>query len=195
MEKDNIQESIKNMLEVLVNSASQLDDDNIFIPVLSGENFIKYSQWLNAGDISSLKDFMFIYNYNLSTFTENMLTQFVPNNNELLFLLSNMDFVENHFKNLIVKAEGHACSADKSSFIIGSLLNYFLHDKEIKVNYQQEYTFHLPKIVFTNHEDILDFFKSLHFLYYGNSEKYLTQLNNILKTINVCKTEEKKPKI
>lgn len=179
-DKDNVKSALENVLSALLVSSRKLADDNMFISVLSDKNFHDQLKYLNKEDISSMKDFMFTYNYQFDNFSENLISSHLCSNDDFCFILKNMHFIENHFKSIIVNKEGMACSADKSSFIISSLLKHFMKGTDIVVNYQQEYTYHLPKKVFTNHSDIIDFYKAIQFLYYGKSERFLVQLKKIL---------------
>ena len=60
---------------------------------------------------------------------------------EMQFLLQNFDFVDSHFDRIFEKKEGFSCSADKTSYILRCLYNYYEYGIEIKHNYNQEYTF------------------------------------------------------
>jgi hypothetical protein len=95
---------------------------------------------------------------------------------EARFLVKHYRFVESHFERLIVKYEGRACCADKARTILKRLLSFLTTGKEIAFDYNEQYTFHLPRCIFTTHEDILMFFKGLHNLYYGNPDQYLQAL-------------------
>lgn len=179
-DKENVISALQNVLSALVLSSKKLDEDNMFMSVLSDENFQNQLKYLNTENISSIKDFMFIYNYQFDNFSENLVSSQICSNEDFCFILKNMDFVENHFKSIIVSKEGYACSADKSSFIISSLLKHFMNGNEIVLDYEQKYTYHLPKKVFVNHSNIIDFYKAIQFLHYGKSERFLVQLQKVL---------------
>lgn len=95
----------------------------------------------------------------------------------LKFLIKHSQFVERHFEVIISNKEGFACCADKSRTINNMLLKFLLTGEEILWDYDAKYTFHMPRTVFTNHIEIWEFFEAIYFLYYGNSEKYISLMN------------------
>jgi hypothetical protein len=99
------------------------------------------------------------------------------------FLYLHYSFFESHARELISKYEGMACSSDKVSTIARSINKWITTGKDIKFNYDQEYTFHLPKTVLNTHESIVDFFEALYSLHNGNPEKYLKFLKDHVITI------------
>lgn len=114
--------------------------------------------------------------------TSNNLPQLASlNMSKAVFLLKQYDFVDSHFTALIKQYEGWACSADKVRTITNRLLKNLVEGKPIVWNYNQEYTYHLPKEIFTNQEQILEFFDALYFLYYGKSEKFLAFFEKLPK--------------
>ena len=104
----------------------------------------------------------------------------VTKDKKAIFLLTNYDYCENHFEKILEVKEGSACCADKSRFIARSLANLFIKNKPIVIDYDQEYTFHLPKEIFTTQEEILDFFDAIMRLYYADSVRYIKFLNKNL---------------
>lgn len=102
------------------------------------------------------------------------------------FLLKHSEFVETHFEKLIVRHEGNPCCADKSRTIMTRLFSYYLEGKEITFDYEQEYTYHLPRTVFKTHNEIKSFYEGLRDLYYGCPEKYLIALNSTTEKAKLC---------
>lgn len=192
MEKKNsIEEELKNLILTLGKRQPHLEERNVFHSVLKDKDFLK-----KLNDLTShrIKDFIFLYNYDYSCFTDVLLSElfkFSLDNDNLLFLMKHYDFVEIQFKKLITKIEDHPCSADKSGFIMTSLINYFKDNKPIVLNYDQEYTYHLPKLIFNNEEKILKFFDAVHRLYYGQTEIYFNVYNEILESVKVANNEIK----
>lgn len=90
------------------------------------------------------------------------------------FLMKEGDFVSRHFSRLIEASEGRACCADKTRTIMSALALFYLTGEEIAFDRTQEYTFHLPKVIFTTHTEIIDFFDALYFLHAGQPVKYLS---------------------
>lgn len=107
---------------------------------------------------------------------EGVLHLAVPNNHPVQFLLRHYGFVSRHFRSIVEKREGHACCADKTRFIMRSLMQFYQTGAEIKLNREQEYTFHLPTVVFTSHQAIVDFFEAVQALHYGEGAKYIKQM-------------------
>jgi len=101
----------------------------------------------------------------------------------VVFIISNYRFVENHFETLINKIEGMACCADKSRSIMRALIKFLVTGENIEFDYSQEYTYHLPRGVFKDHDSIVSFFRSLEFLYYGKSEQYIRQLAKLMTEV------------
>jgi hypothetical protein len=108
---------------------------------------------------------------------------------EARFLVKHYRFVESHFERLIVQYEGRACCADKARTILKRLLAFLTTGKEVAFDYNQQYTYHLPRCIFTNHEDIVTFFKGLHNLYYGNPDQYLQALQSLLPKAKAAAAE------
>lgn len=104
--------------------------------------------------------------------------------NDAAFLLQHSDFVENQFKHWVVIFEGSPCSADKSGTILRRLLKHFKTGELIEWDYDQEYTYHLPKKVFRSHAEIVDFYKGVQSLYYGNPSSYLVEVQAMLARKN-----------
>lgn len=92
------------------------------------------------------------------------------------FVFRHADFLDTHFKTLFDKLEGPACCADKSRWAVRALARSFISGQPIVIDLTQEYTYHLPSLTFTDHEQIVEFFDGLYRLYYGKPEPYLTAM-------------------
>lgn len=99
-------------------------------------------------------------------FIEGMVRTHIGDNNDLVFLYQNSQFVEWHFERLIEKIDGSACCADRSGTIMSALARSFSTGERIEFDYSQEYTFHLPKTVFKTHEEIMDFYAGIKNMFY-----------------------------
>lgn len=108
----------------------------------------------------------------------------VTKNPSAVFLVLHHEFVYAHVSKMIEDAEGHPCSADKASTIVGALYRHLMVGDAIAFNYEQQYTYHLPKKIFKTQTEIVGFFEGLQNLYYGNPDRYL---NEILKVRRVLK--------
>lgn len=128
---------------------------------------------------NDLDKFFFSLIYPINNVIEGLLAKEAPPEAEFLF--ANSRFIENHFKDLFVKFEGSACCADKSRTIMRRLAKSFQTGEEIVFDYTQEYTYHLPTKIFKTHIQIMNFYKALNDLYYGNHDLYLTEIANIHK--------------
>ena len=134
--------------------------------------------------------FYFKLAYPFEQFLSGYIRSEIANNDELVFLMLNCQFVEQLFGKEIKNREGWPCSADKSGAIIQGLANFFRTGSKIAWNYKGEYTYHLPKKVFTTHDSIIEYFNAIRSLYYGNSDKYLEWLaSNDASTIEPVETQ------
>jgi hypothetical protein len=102
----------------------------------------------------------------------------------VVFIFSNYNFIEHHFVYWIKEVEGWQCSADKSRTIVKRLLAFYKEGTKIEFDYSGEYTFHLPKIIFTTHDSIIEFYKGLKDLKYGNPTNYLAALKSLIDKKN-----------
>lgn len=111
--------------------------------------------------------------YPFEKFVDGMIRSELRDNQDVVFLMSKSKFVKRHFTNIIERIEGSACSVDKSRTIIRGLIRYYMKGEEIKFDYDGEYTYHLPKVIFKEQCRIIEFYEAVKSLYYGNSEKYM----------------------
>lgn len=132
---------------------------------------------VRRGDLDA---FFFSLVYPFENLINGLLAVEFPDSHEAQFLFKHSRFVENHFEQIIRKYEGSACCADKSGAILSYLLAFLRTGKEISFDYTQEYTFHLPKKVFTTHEEITTFFKALQRLHSGSPDSYIVALGGIM---------------
>lgn len=107
---------------------------------------------------------------------EGLLLQVLPASAEARFLLKNSGFVESQVRARIEAAEGYGCVADKTRFVMRSLLAFFQTGREISFNRNQQYTFHLPTRVLLTHQEVLEFFHAVRQLYHGNPAPYVAVL-------------------
>ncbi|MEH0153754.1 hypothetical protein V6R21_06370 [Limibacter armeniacum] len=129
--------------------------------------------------IESPDDFSLAVLHPWNKFISALITTQIGDNEDVKFILKNFQFLEQNFEFYIEKIEGLACSVDKSRMILRAIYNFYKTGKKIEFNYDQEYTFHLPKVVFTNHESIIEFYQGLKGLRYGNNIQYLETVKNI----------------
>ena len=67
-----------------------------------------------------------------------------------VFLYAQASFVEAHVEALIKHYEGTACCADKSRTVLRALARYLRTGQRIEFDYGGQYTYHLPRMVFSS---------------------------------------------
>jgi hypothetical protein len=134
--------------------------------------------------VEDINDFYFALIYPFETFLSGLIKTEISQNEDIEFILKHSRFIENNFEKIIHNIEGMTCCADKTRFIMRGLFGFYKTKELIIINYDQEYTYHLPKKVFTDHNSIINFYEGLKHLYYGNPERYLTELLEIKKQFN-----------
>ncbi len=127
------------------------------------------------------EQFHFSLPYRLRKVVDGLLQSVLPGKREAHFILQQYEFLNAHFKNIIIRLAGAACCADKSRTILHRLLQYYLTGKKIVFDPNEDYTFGHPTTVFTTHQEIVTFFEGLYGLYYGNPEGYLKALKTTLE--------------
>jgi hypothetical protein len=161
-------EDVKNVLDNLVNSIGKKEIE-------------LYKKLIDEKPIENINDYEDLYYmviYPFKQFVSGLIKTEISENNDVIFILQNSQYIDRHFAKLFINIEGSACSSDKSRTIVRALIHFFKNGEKINFNYEQEYTYHLPKKIFKDHDSILEHYEGLKQLYYGNPEKYL---NSILK--------------
>jgi len=129
--------------------------------------------------IEDVEDFYLAIVYPFEKFVSGLIRTEISNNEDVVFILKRSRFIKSHFETLIQNTEGSACCADKSRTIMNGLLDFYREGKLIVFDYEQEYTYHLPRVLFKTHESIIGFYKGLSGLYHGDPLEYLAQLLKI----------------
>jgi len=171
-------ESIKEALGIIFSTLSAEKRDG-YLEVSENEGIIAAKACAEKGEY---EDFYYALTYPITKVVDGLLST-VTESSEAKFILKHPRFVELHFEGFIEKYEGSACCSDKSTTIMRGLLDYYMSGVEISFNREQEYTYHLPSLIFIDHEEILMFFEGVYRLYYGNPEAYLKSLNKIINRI------------
>jgi len=130
-------------------------------------------------DISDIEHFHYLIKHPFNRFLYGMIRTEVADDDDVVFLYENYRFIESHFNKIIKQKEGMSCCADKSRAIVRALVRFFTTGETIVWNYDQKYTFHLPREVFKTHVEVMDFYKALRSLYYGNSVPFLEALKGL----------------
>jgi hypothetical protein len=146
-----------------------------------------FKKIIESSEIKKFNDYDEFYYAVIYPF-ENFITGFVKttvaNNDDVVFLIKNSQFIECQFEKIIIEKEGTTCCADKSKTIMRHLISFFITGVEIKFNYDGEYTYHLPKEIFNTHEHIIMFYEALKYLWFGDYKKYLEALKIIINNKN-----------
>jgi hypothetical protein len=123
-----------------------------------------------------LTRFELSYIYPAEELGEAIVGRALSNNPKISFLVLHSSFVGSHLQNLFESLEGRAYCADKEGTVIRSLIGFFHKGTRIEFNYDQEYTYFLPRKILRDHDSILAYFDSLMDLYYGRPNRYLKQM-------------------
>lgn len=122
--------------------------------------------------------------YPASKVTRGLVGLAYPGNHEVQFIFENYAFLRAHTRELIESCEGSSCCADKARTVCKTLARYFAENKEIVFNYEAEYTFHLPRVVLTTQEDILEWYQAIKRLTVGKGDQYMAALAKYEKLRN-----------
>jgi len=150
---------------------------------MSDDNKNLYKKIIESSEISGFtgyEEFYFAIIYPFDNFIDGFVQSEISDNEDVIFLMRNSQFIENNFQELIVNKEGSACCADKSRTIIKRLIEFYITGEKIEFDYEAKYTYHLPKTIFKSHDHIVSFYKGLQGLFYGKNEKYLQSLRLVL---------------
>jgi len=175
-------ESIKNVLNMM---SDGIGKENV-------ELYKKLIEQNGIKKIDDVDDFYIMMIYPYEKFLKGLIQVEISKNDEVKFLLLQYNFVEYQFQKIIVDVEGSACSADKSRTIMRRIFDWLNKGEKIEFNYEGEYTYHLPKTVFTTHEEITEFYDGVKNLYYGHYQKYLIELKKVMSKLENKKNENNK---
>lgn len=156
-----------------------LDNFNIGIESSNKDLYKKIIEGSELTSFSDYEEFYFLVLYPFKNFLEGFLLTEVSDNRDVLFIMLNSQFIERHFNNTIEKEEGMPCCSDKSRTIMYKIIKFYTTGEKISFDFDGEYTYHIPKNVFTTHDQIILFYEGLKELYYGRNEKYLFALKFI----------------
>lgn len=140
----------------------------------------KLSTGMDITDIQKFSDFYYKILYPHEKFITGLIKTEISDNNDILFIFKNSKIIESNFRYWIELKEGSACCADKSRTILNKIVDFYKNDTTIEFDYSGEYTYHLPKIVFTTHESIIEFYLAIRGLVYGNPNNYLESIKNLI---------------
>lgn len=132
-----------------------------------------------GGKFDDFESFYLSVIYPFENFINSFVKSEISDSPDVMFLMRHSQFVEGHFRTIIEHREGLSCCADKSRTIMRGLIRFYAEGIRIAFDYNGKYTFHLPKEVFTSHDEIVEFYSSLKMLYYGNGDTYVKIMNGM----------------
>ena len=162
MKTEEIKEFLNSMIDIIDNEKIKL-----FEKIIDNSEIMQYE---------NPNEFYYAILYPFDKFISGFLKSKIKANKDVQFIWRHFEFLDRHFRNLFEKYEGSDCCADKSRTIVNRLLKYYNDCDKIEFNYESEYTYHLPKKIFKNHDDIIQFYEGLKSLFYGRPDKYLEAL-------------------
>jgi hypothetical protein len=155
---------------------------------VSKQNQAVYDQWAEqpgvkaavaAVKIANFSEYSFHLLYPMEKLVNGLLESVFPGKSRLQMLVRDIKFFEQHFGAVIKEVEGWSCYVDKQNKVLRSLARFLGSGQEIVWDYEAEYTYNLPRKVFTTHQGIVDYFDALADLLYGNPEKYIVERQKI----------------
>jgi len=173
MEKTINRKDIEDIVALLYERIGE-EDTELFKEVIEKSGF-EFPDKLTVGQFY-LK---LVYPY-MDQFLGVLIRGKISTNSDVIFILTHSRFIERHFVRLIYRAEGYMHCADKSRHIMDRLLDFYRDGTKIEFDRTQKYTYHLPVIIFTTHEDIISFYEALRDLYHGSPEAYAKELAKLL---------------
>lgn len=182
----------KEIKEILKDLSSNFNKKNI--------EFYKSFKDKTFGDVASIfleedcltPDIYYLFiSRKFSSFEKGLISEKIKNSQELIWLYTNYKFIDCAFKKLIQDAEGFACSADKSKYIIECIASFLIDGRKVLDAKKQESEYFKPNKIFNNHEWCMSFFNALHSLYIGNYGVYLKELKSTLLKAELIKKEIK----
>lgn len=100
---------------------------------------------------------------------------------ELSFLVRHCNWITNMVRHLFEHVEGSACCADKARTVVAAIAMHLVNEREIRFDYTQEYTFHLPAKVLKSQQDVMSYFRALRSLSLGNPGPYIRCLDSLFQ--------------
>lgn len=156
---------------------------NVMHDSIENKNIELYHKIIDSSEIKRFdnpEEFFYAVLYPWEKFVGGFLKSSLKANRDVEFIFKHSQYIDRHFCNLFREKEGSACCADKSRTIVNRLLEFYTTGKKIDFNYDAEYTYHLPKKIFKNHDQIVEFYEGLKNFLYGNPQKYLEALKVVL---------------
>jgi hypothetical protein len=178
-----MEKGIKNIMETIIQKAKEEDKESpIYDFIATKKEYLSNPDTFNTMVVYRIKRI-------IHTFIE---TQFTEKNYLAQAIYMDYDFFKNNISQLCSKLYGSGCCVDRARFLLKSAIKYKEMGELPKFDWKAEYTFHYPKTA--TPKMWIEFIEGLYGLRYGNNEKYLIALNNIIKDYEKSKYKEKMKK-
>ncbi len=169
MKKEKVKEVLNGMLDII--EQKQID---LYNKLIDEKCF---------DETKNIEEFYFSLIYPHQEFISGLIKSEISQNEDVIYIIKKFMDIKRHFEYWLHRIEGYTCCADKSSTIMEHLLKFYKEGTQIKFDYKQKYTFHLPKIIFKTHKSIINFYEAVKSLNCGNPTKYLIELKELNKEL------------
>lgn len=170
MDDEKAKESIKNVLEGLAEAFKKEDREKAKKFFLGKEDLCeKIFKDLNNANLDIF--FLDTYTYEELKYACELIEPLEDRERNLFqAIVLNYNMFESTFTKVIKDAEGHACSVDKSSFLMRSIFRHMLGFRDY--NNPQEKYWH-PKSSFENWEKVEEVLNAVFAVIYGDYKRYI----------------------
>lgn len=166
---------MENILSELLNSFTTLSEK---------EDLEKYKGLVDTIEVptnSGLFDFDRSFLRPLRKFAEVLIKVKISDNPDVVEIIMNHQYYVQHFEHWIKRIEGNSCCHDKSTTLVDMLIAYYRKNEPMVFDYESKRSFCYPKTIFNTQEKVVEFYKSLKQLRYGNCNSYMLQLHILLR--------------
>lgn len=114
-------------------------------------------------------------------FLDQALEIALPSCSMARFVLREQDFVYRHLESMIKSVEGPDGSSQKTHFVMSKLLEFLITGREIFFPRNKDNPA-VPAKIFKSHDEIVEYLKGIHMLFYGDLSGYLGSLGKLMAT-------------
>lgn len=168
--------------EFMMSLSDSIDNENI-------EFYKRVTESSGIKECDTPEKFYLAVLYQWDKVISGYLNSLPDTNKDVAFIYKHSRYLDNHFRGLYERIEGFTCCADKSRTVINRLVKFYRTGVRIEFDSNEEYTYHHPKTILNNHDDIVMFYEGLKSLLYGNPDKYLLAVKQILASAE-CNPKE-----
>lgn len=170
MKKEELKEGLKLLFDSFSKTMAKEDlESPIFAHIAKNIEYIGDAEDFNTMAVFPIERV-------INTFVS---TQLSKGNHLGKAIYTNYGFYDAHISNLCQRMYGMACCADRSSFLLKSAINWKESGEMPEFDWDQEYTYHYPKT--GSMEQWMEFIEGLHGLEYGQYERYLKALHELVQ--------------